>query len=267
MITIPRSSVQIMQRFNKDPNMSIDMKKFQLSHPQHADECARLSKTLTGTCCTHWAYDPGRLNTKKFGQVPYRYFETILLACQKYIEARQHQMHGTIRILTSGNQGKIHSGWRIPEKAPPAVTKSIQGSVWNALHKIHDRLVERRRSDSFSIDDDEKEIEEPTTFQGGMEQRMSQWVAIANSEYFCLAIAMAVPVMQRRIPVFFSLLLMILSLQYRLYAFIVRLITRQFSHTLQYALPLPRGSLLFSDMVTSYVYVDWAKMLVSLPLV
>lgn len=70
--------------------------------------------------------------------------------CQHYIHYLM--TYSDIKILVSENQGKVHSGWSIPDHTPEAVSALIRGTINNEIREIQETILARKKSDSFPRD-------------------------------------------------------------------------------------------------------------------
>ena len=78
--------------------------------------------------------------------------------CQQFLGSLSKCMAS--RILVSENQGKVHSGWAMPPRTPESVKEEMCGLIDWEIHDIRERVIARRRSDSFPNSDREGETSE-----------------------------------------------------------------------------------------------------------
>ena len=80
--------------------------------------------------------------------------KSICWLCEQYLEFLSHNQ--TVRLLVSQYQSKIHAGWRIPKNTPESVKKKVHLLVHDEVTEIRERIVNRRKSDSFPSEDRER---------------------------------------------------------------------------------------------------------------
>lgn len=73
--------------------------------------------------------------------------------CEQYLDHLSHSQN--VRILVSEYQGKIHAGWRIPECTPENVKAKMHVLVDEEVTEIRERIINRRKSDSFPLENRE----------------------------------------------------------------------------------------------------------------
>lgn len=73
--------------------------------------------------------------------------------CEQYLDLLSHSQN--VRILVSEYQGKIHTGWRIPECTPEDIKTKMHGLVDEEVTEIRERIINQRKSDSFPLENRE----------------------------------------------------------------------------------------------------------------
>ncbi len=71
--------------------------------------------------------------------------------CKQYLDFLSESKG--VRILISENQGKVHSGWRVPACTPEDIKMRMHTLVHEEITEIRERIIGRKKSDSFPPED------------------------------------------------------------------------------------------------------------------
>lgn len=73
--------------------------------------------------------------------------------CEKYIEAFRDKHKNEKKILVSGFQGKIHTGWLFPPRTPSDIRNNMEQLLEDGINEIRARVQGQRRSDSWPAEE------------------------------------------------------------------------------------------------------------------